>query len=88
MGRERTRRGRGTERSRNTRDSRVSFLAAAVVAKASVAVFRVFSRIVRSRSSAGAKSCHAPFRHTLAPAPFSGVSALASSGRAPGCRCG
>ena len=81
--RERARRGRGTERSRNTRDSRVSFLAAAVVAKASVAVFRVFSRIVRSRSSAGAKSCHA-----LAPALFPGVSALASSGRAPGCRCG
>ena len=42
--------GRDRAQSRSTRDSRASFFAAAAVARASVAVFRVFSRIVRSRS--------------------------------------
>ena len=42
--------GRDRAQSRSTRDCRASFFAAAAVARASVAVFRVFSRIVRSRS--------------------------------------
>ena len=62
-------------KSRSTRDSRASFFTAAAVARASVAVFRVFSRIVRSRSFASrcAASRHDPPSRVLlaSPAPRS-----------------